>query len=135
MHGTDAGRYASRAEAALLAAIVQKSMGKVGIMIQTELLKKIEQVLEEKVRPELGSHEGDIAIVGFEGGILKVRFLGKCSNCPSASLTLESTVASAVQEAVPEVKDVVLVTGVSDETWSMAKEILKKRREQRENRN
>ena len=113
----------------------QKCTGKLEIMIQTELLKKIEQVLEEKVRPELGGHEGGIDIVGFEGGVLKVRFLGKCSNCPSASLTLESTVASAVQEAVPEVKDVVLITGVSDETWSMAKEILKKRREQRENRN
>ncbi|WP_066687102.1 NifU family protein [Christensenella intestinihominis] len=99
-----------------------------------ELLKKIERVLEEKVRPELGGHEGDIEAVSFEDGVLKVRFLGKCSNCPSATLTLESVVASAVREAAPEVREVVLVTGVSDETWSMAKEILKQRREQRENR-
>lgn len=99
-----------------------------------ELLKKIEQVLEERVRPELGGHQGDIEIVSFEDGILKVKFLGACSNCPSASLTLENTVGAAVMEAVPEVKDVVLVTGVSDETWSMAKRILEQRRTERENR-
>lgn len=102
--------------------------------MKNELLKKIEQVIEERVRPALGAHSGDIAIVSFEDGILKVKFLGACSNCPSASLTLENTVAEAVMEAVPEVKDVVLVTGVSDETWNMAKQILEQRRAQREDR-
>lgn len=106
-----------------------------GHLMSKDTLKKIERALEEKVRPELSGHEGDIEIVGFENGVLKVRFLGKCSNCPSATLTLESVVASQVKEAVKEVKDVVLVTGVSDETWNMAKEILRRRREQREDRN
>ncbi|MEG2188874.1 MAG: NifU family protein, partial [Christensenella sp.] len=61
-----------------------------------ELLAKIEQVLETEVRPELGGHEGDIEVVDFADGVLKVRFLGACSNCPSASLTLESVVAAAL---------------------------------------
>ena len=104
-------------------------------MMQTELLKKVERVLEEKVRQELGGHEGNIEVVSLEDGILKVRFLGKCAGCPSASLTLESVVASEVQNEIPEIKEVVLVTGVSDETWSMAKEILRQRREKREDRN
>ncbi len=102
--------------------------------MKNEILKKIEQVIEERVRPALGAHQGDIEIVSFEDGVLKVRFLGACSNCPSASLTLENTVGTAVREAVPEVKDVVLLTGVSDETWDMAKQILEQRRAQRENR-
>ena len=102
--------------------------------MQQEIIKKIEDVLEQKVRPELGGHEGDIEIVSFEDGILKVRFLGKCSNCPSATLTLENVVSASVMEVVPEVKDVVLVTGVSDETWDMAKKILEQRKQQRENR-
>ncbi|MEA4852982.1 MAG: NifU family protein [Christensenella sp.] len=102
--------------------------------MQQGIIKKIEDVLEQKVRPELGGHEGDIEIVSFEDGILKVRFLGKCSNCPSATLTLENVVSASVMEAVPEVKDVVLVTGVSDETWDMAKKILEQRKQQRENR-
>lgn len=106
-----------------------------GIFMQSELLKQIEQILEEKVRPELSGHEGDIQIVSFEDGILKVRFLGQCSNCPSATITLEQVVSSALKENIKEIDDVVLVTGVSDETWNMAQEILKMRREKRENRN
>lgn len=102
--------------------------------MQDKILKKIEKVIETEVRPALGAHQGDIEIVSFEDGILKVKFLGACSNCPSASLTLENTVGTAVMEAVSEVKDVVLITGVSDETWDMAKQILEKRRAQREDR-
>jgi Fe-S cluster biogenesis protein NfuA len=103
--------------------------------MEQKLLDQIEDILEQKVRPELGGHEGDIEIVAWENGILKVRFLGKCSNCPSASLTMESVVKTAVMENIPEVKDVVLVTGVSDETWNMAKQILDQKRKQREDRN
>ena len=38
------------------------------MMMQTELLKKVERVLEEKVRPELGGHEGNIEVVSLEDG-------------------------------------------------------------------
>ncbi len=106
--------------------------------MENELLARIERVLQDQVRPEMGEHQGDIEVIGMEDGIVKVRFLGKCSNCPSASLTLESLVASALKENIPEVRDVVLVTGVSDETWNMAQSILAKRRAERtkdENRN
>ncbi|MEA5004402.1 MAG: NifU family protein [Christensenella sp.] len=99
--------------------------------MQKELLERIEQVLRERVRPSMGEHQGDIEIVDVSDGVLKVRFLGKCSNCPSASLTLESIVAEAVKEEVPEIRDVVLVTGVSDETWDMARSILAKKRAER----
>ena len=100
--------------------------------MQTELLGKIKQVLDDKVRPAMGEHQGDIEVVDIQGGVLKVRFLGNCSNCPSASLTLESIVAEAIKEEIPEIKDVVLVTGVSDETWDMARSILMQRRAGRE---
>lgn len=99
--------------------------------MQKELLERIEQVLRERVRPSMGEHQGDIEIVDVSDGVLKVRFLGKCSNCPSASLTLESVVAEAIKEEIPEIRDVVLVTGVSDETWDMARSILAKKRAER----
>ncbi len=99
--------------------------------MQKELLEKIERVMRERVRPAMGEHQGDIEVVDIADGVLKVRFLGACSNCPSASLTLESVVAEAVKEEVPEIVDVVLVTGVSDETLDMARDILAQRRVQR----
>ena len=103
-----------------------------------ELLGKIERVLHDKVRPAMGEHQGDIEVIDIEDGVLKVRFLGKCSNCPSASFTLESLVGNTIKEEIPEIKDVVLVTGVSDETWNMARGILDRKRAERntnENRN
>lgn len=100
--------------------------------MQKELLERIEQVLRDKVRPAMGEHQGGIEVVDMKDGVLKVRFLGNCSNCPSASLTLESIVAEAVKEEIPEIEDVVLVTGVSDETWDMARNILAQRRAGRE---
>ena len=95
-------------------------------------LEQIEQVLDEKVRPLLVHHEGNLQITGYEDGVLRVRLLGQCANCPSAVVTAEELVAPPLKEALPEIREVVLDTSVSDETWAMAKAILRARREQRE---
>ena len=91
------------------------------------LRKRVEKVIEERVRPQLGEHQGDIEIVELKDDILKVRFLGKCSNCPSAYMTLESVVCSAIEEEIPEIKDVILITGVSDDLLALANDMLKHR--------
>jgi len=91
------------------------------------LRKRVEKVIEEDVRPQLGEHQGDIEIVELKDDILKVRFLGMCSNCPSANMTLESVVCTAVKEKIPEIKNVILVTGVSDDLLALANDMLKHR--------
>ncbi len=90
-------------------------------------LSEIERVLDERVRPELALHKGDICVTKLEGDVLYVRMTGNCSNCPSAELTLENTVNTALTEAFPELKQVVLMTGVSDGLIADMKEILAKR--------
>lgn len=95
-------------------------------------LEQIEQVLEESVRPVLAQHDGNIQVLSFEDGVLHFRMLGQCANCPSVSVTAEELVAPRIKEVLPEVKEVILDTSVSDEIWNMAKSILKSRREQRE---
>ncbi len=99
-----------------------------------DLRQRVERVIAEKVRPTLAGHDGDLEIVSLEDGVLKVRFLGACQNCPSASATLEGIVSAEVKDTIPEIADVILVTGVSDETIGMAKQILRQRRERREDR-
>lgn len=91
------------------------------------MLENLETVLNEKVRPLLAQHDGDLQIVRFENGVLYFRMLGKCSGCPSAVVTAEELVAPPIMEALPEVKQVVLDTSVSDELWATAKQILKSR--------
>lgn len=90
-------------------------------------VENVERLLEEQVRPGLALHRGDIQVVELADGILKVRFLGQCSGCPSASLTMEELVDAQLKEAFPELKQAVLVTGVSDELIAQARELMKHR--------
>ncbi len=90
-------------------------------------ITEIEKVLDEKVRPKLQYHEGDIQLLKLEQDCLYVRLMGQCMNCPSAELTLEHTVNAALKEAFPELKDTVLVSGVSDELLSDMRSLLKNR--------
>lgn len=90
-------------------------------------LKEVEKVLDERVRPELSHHEGDIKAVKLEDNILSVRLVGHCNNCPSAELTMEHTVNTALQEAFPQLKQIVLVTGVSDDLIADMRDILRQR--------
>lgn len=88
------------------------------------MFDKIEKVLEENVRPILLSHEGNVKIVNFKEGILKIRLTGQCSGCPSAQITTEEVIATKVKEKIPEIKEVILVNQVNDELLDMAKRLL-----------
>lgn len=87
----------------------------------------VEKLLDEKVRPGLSLHGGDIAIEELTAGVLKVRLLGNCSGCLSADSTMKELVESSVLGAFPDIKEVSLVTGVSDSLISEAKEMLRRR--------
>lgn len=95
-------------------------------MSQQEDLQKIEAVLDEKVRPYLRSHGGEIAVERLEDGVLYVRMLGQCAGCPAADLTNETVVEEEVVKALPElVRKAAVVQTVSDELWEQAKRLLR----------
>ena len=95
----------------------------------TEELRRIEAVLEEKVRPALRAHGGEIEIDRLEDGVLYVKLLGQCAGCPSADLTNETLVEAELARALPElVRKVAVVQTVSDELWEQAKKLLREHR-------
>jgi Fe-S cluster biogenesis protein NfuA/nitrite reductase/ring-hydroxylating ferredoxin subunit len=56
------------------------------------------------VRPYLGSHGGDVQLVGVtDEGVVRLRMLGSCDGCPSSSVTLTLAVETAIRSAAPEV--------------------------------
>lgn len=91
------------------------------------ILEEIEQVMNEKVRPHLALHSGNVEITEYKEGILYVRMLGECSGCPSADLTVESLVDRELTAAIPQISKVVMVTGVSDALMAEARALLKAR--------
>lgn len=86
--------------------------------------EKIEQVLDIYVRPQLSKHYGDIKIIDFTNGILKVKLLGHCSNCPSSIYTVEDIVENQLKEHFPEIEKVELINEVSEELLEFARRIL-----------
>ena len=91
-----------------------------------EDLKRIEAVLDEKVRPSLRAHGGEIQVDHLEDKVLYVKLLGQCAGCPSADLTNETLVEAELVKTLPElVKKVSVIQTVSDELWEQAKRLLR----------
>ena len=91
-----------------------------------EELKKIEAVLDEKVRPALRAHGGELEIDRLEDRVLYIKLLGQCAGCPSADLTNETVIEAEVVKALPDlVERVAVVQTVSDELWEQAKRLLR----------
>ena len=72
--------------------------------------QRVERALEG-VRPYLGSHGGDVELLGVsDDGVVRLRLLGSCDGCPSSSVTLELAVEGAIHEAAPEVSAIEIET-------------------------
>lgn len=51
---------------------------------ENELLTKINQLLDQKVRPALAGDGGGLQVLGVEGFTVKIRYQGACGSCPSS---------------------------------------------------
>ena len=90
-------------------------------------MQSLEEILEQKVRPALRAHNGNVELLeATPEGIVKVKLTGACSTCPGAQQTLSEIVEAAIKEARPEIKEVVAITQVSDELLNEAIRILRK---------
>lgn len=52
---------------------------------QDTLISRIEQVLDENVRPALAGDGGGVEVAGLKNFVLSVHYQGACGSCPSAS--------------------------------------------------
>ena len=71
-----------------------------------EVVKKIINVLNEKVKPAVARDGGNIKFKSFENGLVTVELQGSCSGCPSSMATLKQGVQNLLCHYVPEVKRV-----------------------------
>lgn len=90
--------------------------------------KRIEEVLEEYVKPQLAKHGGGLFLTEIRDNVAYVKFTGHCSGCPSAKYTMEAIVREEVLKHTDAVEDVKLVEEVSDELYEYAKELLRRKK-------
>jgi Fe-S cluster biogenesis protein NfuA/nitrite reductase/ring-hydroxylating ferredoxin subunit len=73
---------------------------------------RIQRALD-RVRPYLGSHAGGVQYIGVSDGVARLKLEGNCDGCPSSVVTVQLAIEGAVQDAAPEVSQVV-VEGVTE---------------------
>lgn len=68
--------------------------------------EKIKKILE-RIRPYLNNDGGDVQFIKYEKGVVYVKLIGACSNCPMATQTLSEGIEEALINEIPEVTKVI----------------------------
>ena len=71
-----------------------------------DIINKINEILDTKIRPAVARDGGDITFKSFSNGIVTVELKGSCSGCPSSIMTLKQGVQNLLCHYIPEVKSV-----------------------------
>ena len=72
----------------------------------SDVVKKINEILDAKIRPAVARDGGDITFKSFKDGIVTVELKGSCSGCPSSTATLKQGVQNLLCHYITEVKSV-----------------------------
>jgi len=75
-----------------------------------KFIEEIERVLQV-VREGLAMHGGNVELVDCEAdtGKVSLRLQGACVGCPMSEITLKMGIEAALQDAIPEIKEVISV--------------------------
>jgi nitrite reductase/ring-hydroxylating ferredoxin subunit/Fe-S cluster biogenesis protein NfuA len=80
-------------------------------ILKASLSEQVEAALAS-IRPMLASHGGDVELVKVAPPAIEVRFMGACDGCPASALTFHAGVKKAVQDACPQITEIVQVRGL-----------------------
>jgi len=74
------------------------------------MLRKLETLFDEQVRPALAAHGGNVEIVDLDNSTLFLRLQGGCQGCSSSTATLKEGIATLVKQNFPEITEIVDLT-------------------------
>lgn len=74
------------------------------------MIRKIEALFDEQVRPSLAAHGGNVEIIDLDNDKLFVRLHGGCQGCSSSKLTLKDGIEQLVKKNFPLINEVVDLT-------------------------
>jgi Thioredoxin-like proteins and domains len=67
-------------------------------------LEKINEVLDDQVRPYLQNDGGDLYVLGLEGNQLTVHYQGACGSCPSSISGTLAGIENLVRQIEPDIE-------------------------------
>mgnify|MGYP002844833509 FL=1 len=72
----------------------------------SDIVLKIQDLINTKVRPAVAQDGGDITFEGFKDGVVSLKLKGACAGCPSSTATLKSGIENMLKHYIPAVKEV-----------------------------
>ena len=72
-----------------------------------EKLRKINEILDAKIRPGLAGDGGGLEVVGFDGTTLRISYHGACGSCPSSVSGTLRYIETLLQDTVDPAIEVV----------------------------
>ena len=77
------------------------------VLMPNTIETKIEDILES-IRPALKADGGDVEFLRFieEGGVVELRLLGVCEDCPISMMTLKEGIERRLKSGVPGIREV-----------------------------
>lgn len=73
----------------------------------SDVVKRIKELLENYVKPAVEMDGGAIAFRSYNDGVVNLMMQGSCSGCPSSMITLKSGIEGMMKRMIPEVKEVI----------------------------
>ena len=74
-----------------------------------ELLHKINDLLDDRIRPALAGDGGGLEVVALEGKTLRIRYQGACGSCPSSIAGTLNAIQNLIQSEIDQEVEVVSV--------------------------
>jgi len=74
---------------------------------ESDVVKRIQEILENYVKPAVEMDGGAIQFKSFKDGKVNLMLQGSCSGCPSSMITLKAGIEGMMKRMIPEVEEVV----------------------------
>ena len=72
--------------------------------------QKIQELIDEQINPAVAAHGGHIVLLDVSDDAIYIEMGGGCQGCGQANVTLKRGVETMIQEAFPEIKQVIDTT-------------------------
>lgn len=76
------------------------------IILKNEDIELRIRTIIDKVRPFLLNDGGNLEFIKFKDGVVYVKLLGACEDCPMLDVTLKDGIEELIVNEIPEVKEV-----------------------------
>lgn len=74
------------------------------------MIRQIEKVLDEQIRPALAAHSGNVELVDYDNDKVFLKLTGGCQGCSSSSATLKDGIERLLKQKFPDITEVVDMT-------------------------